>query len=333
MPLTKAFLALGSNLGDRLGNLQAAIRGMEAGGDLIVVRSSQVYENRAVGMGEDAVSFFNSVIEIRTSLDPQVLLERGMSVEEDLGRVRTGSWAPRTIDIDILLYGTVELVEPDLILPHPRIIERDFVLKPLHDLIPDFQLEGRTICEHLESLEVIDLVELPLRLWPLGEVNMIAACSENRIIGMDGGLPWSISEDWEVFLRKTVGGVLVMGRLSFLEMLKEPSWRDDRKYIVLTSQPALISDFEVSCVFDFNDAITQGKERARANGTAVWICGGEAIYKRAMQCSDQLHLTLIHRDAVGDTRLPEWESVFSVPTASASSSGSGELYTFKVFET
>ena len=157
MPLTRAFVAFGSNMGDRLETMRAAIRLMTEEGQTRCLGTSPVYENRAVGMGE-AEPFLNAVVEFETALDAQALLKMCLSVEEKLGRERTGSWKPRTIDLDVLLFGAESREEADLVLPHPRIAERDFVAQPLMDLAPDLEIEGRSIREIVANLPEFELV-------------------------------------------------------------------------------------------------------------------------------------------------------------------------------
>ncbi|MGC6424525.1 MAG: 2-amino-4-hydroxy-6-hydroxymethyldihydropteridine diphosphokinase [Lentimonas sp.] len=154
MPL--AYLALGSNLGDRLGQMRSALNLLEQDYPLRVVGCSVVYQNRAIGMGE-ADDFLNAVVSIKTELDPELLLDACLTVENQLGRLRTGEWAPRTIDLDVLAYGDIKLETERLQLPHPRIAERDFVAKPLMDIAPNVVVCGKTVAELVAALPAIDL--------------------------------------------------------------------------------------------------------------------------------------------------------------------------------
>jgi len=138
---TAAYLGLGANLGDRLGNLERAVEGLAAQPGVRVVRSSRVYETDPVG-GPAQPEFLNAVVEVETDLPPLELLEACRRVEAELGRVRAERWGPRTIDIDILTYGDETIVEPDLVVPHPRMHERAFVLVPLAELDADPPLPG-----------------------------------------------------------------------------------------------------------------------------------------------------------------------------------------------
>jgi len=154
MPL--AYLAFGSNLGDRMGQMRAALTALEGQYPIRLQAMSAVYENRAVGMG-NADDFLNAVVAVQTELEPEVLLDACLAVENQLGRVRTGVWAPRTIDLDILVYDELVLDSERLHLPHPRIAERDFVAQPLSDIAPDLVVFGKTVREIVAALPAIDL--------------------------------------------------------------------------------------------------------------------------------------------------------------------------------
>lgn len=156
MPLTTAYLALGSNVGERLEQMRAAVRLLDAASDVSVLRASPVYENRAIGMG-DADPFLNAVVEVSTARSAEALLDVCLLVENQLGRVRASGWTPRTIDVDVLVYGDSEVDTPRLNLPHPRIAQRDFVLQPLCDLDPDLKIVGHTVRALLQALPTVEL--------------------------------------------------------------------------------------------------------------------------------------------------------------------------------
>ena len=135
-----AYLALGSNLGDRLETLQRAVELMDARLRIQVVRSSRVYETEPLGPPQPA--YLNAVVEVLTDLEPRELLKETQAVEDELGRVRGERWGPRTIDVDVLTFDEREIDEPELVVPHPRMHERGFVLVPLGELDPDPMLPG-----------------------------------------------------------------------------------------------------------------------------------------------------------------------------------------------
>jgi 2-amino-4-hydroxy-6-hydroxymethyldihydropteridine diphosphokinase len=138
--VTRAYLGLGSNLGDRLENLRLAVS-MLADRGVRMVRSSRVYETAPVG-GPSQPDYLNAVVEVETALSARALLDSGMEVEEAMGRVRDVRWGPRVIDVDVLTFGDREIDEPGLTVPHPRMHERGFVLIPLIELDADPQLPG-----------------------------------------------------------------------------------------------------------------------------------------------------------------------------------------------
>jgi len=136
-----AYLGLGSNLGDRLGNLQRAVERLAATSGIEVVRSSRVYETDPVG-GPPQPDYLNAVVEVATELPPERLLRACQDVERELGRDRTVRWGPRTIDVDVLTYGRDQIHREDLEVPHPRMPQRGFVLLPLLELEADPPLPG-----------------------------------------------------------------------------------------------------------------------------------------------------------------------------------------------
>ena len=141
---TTAYLGLGSNLGDRLGNLQAAVDGLDEAAGVRVMASSRVWETAPVGPPQP--DYLNAVLRVETELPPADLLAACRRVEHDLGRVRRERWGARTIDVDVLLYDARTVDEPDLVVPHPRLTERAFVVLPLLELDPDPVLpDGRRV--------------------------------------------------------------------------------------------------------------------------------------------------------------------------------------------
>lgn len=130
---TIAYIGLGSNLGDKKANCRKAIALLSKSGR--VFRSSSLYCTEPIG-NADQDDFVNAAVEIETGLFPEALLRQCRSIEEELGRVRTVRWGPRTIDVDILLYGDVIIETPELTIPHPLLHTRRFVLVPLCEIAP-----------------------------------------------------------------------------------------------------------------------------------------------------------------------------------------------------
>lgn len=150
--MIRAYLSLGSNLGDRRGYLREAVRRLTTP-ELVIRRLSSLYETEPQDL-PDQPWFLNLVAEIDTSLPPRDLLAHLHAIETCLGRVRHTASGPRTVDIDILLYGDAVVDSPELTLPHPRMAARRFVLEPLAELVPELchPTLDRTIRELLEEV-------------------------------------------------------------------------------------------------------------------------------------------------------------------------------------
>ena len=168
-PRNTVVLALGSNLGDRLANLQAAVDALAAGPGLDQVAVSPVYETAPVG-GPPQPDYLNAVLVAMTSLPPRAVLDRGRAAETALGRVRGPRWGPRTLDVDVIAYGNEVSSDPELTLPHPRAHERAFVLAPWHDVDPGAVIPGRGPVAGLLAALPADGVRLrrDVRLRPPG---------------------------------------------------------------------------------------------------------------------------------------------------------------------
>jgi 2-amino-4-hydroxy-6-hydroxymethyldihydropteridine diphosphokinase len=135
--VTRAYVGVGSNLGDREETIRAAIAALP---DVVAV--SELRETDPVGV-TDQPPFLNGAVALDTALAPRELLEALLAVERQLGRERRERWGPRTIDLDLLLYGCEAVDEPGLTVPHPRLHERRFALEPLAELDPDLVVPGR----------------------------------------------------------------------------------------------------------------------------------------------------------------------------------------------
>lgn len=138
--MIQVFLSLGSNLGNREENLKECLRRLEEDKRIRIVKSSSFYETEPIGY-KDQPKFINAAMEIQTGYSPRELLKIIKEIEKMMGRVKTFVNGPRVIDIDILLYGKQKIATPELTIPHPRIKERDFVLKPLLEIAPQLQDE------------------------------------------------------------------------------------------------------------------------------------------------------------------------------------------------
>lgn len=153
--MSTAYLGLGTNLGDRMEYLRKGVAGLHAAGGVRVVRLSSVYETEPVGV-VDQPRYLNLVAEVHTKLDPHGLLKACQAVEAENGRVRSIRWGPRTLDIDLLLYDDLEMETPDLVIPHPRMVERVFVLRPLVEINGEIEVAGKPAHEWLTLLQGVE---------------------------------------------------------------------------------------------------------------------------------------------------------------------------------
>ncbi|HXV34826.1 MAG TPA: 2-amino-4-hydroxy-6-hydroxymethyldihydropteridine diphosphokinase [Gaiellaceae bacterium] len=151
--MTRAYVGLGANLGDREATIRRAVERLAADPEIEVAAVSTLRETDPVGYA-DQPRFLNGAAALDTELGPRALLDRLLGVERELGRVRGKGprYGPRAIDLDLLLYGDAVVEEPGLTVPHPRLGERRFVLEPLHELDPRLCLpDGRAVREMLAS--------------------------------------------------------------------------------------------------------------------------------------------------------------------------------------
>ena len=150
----RAFVALGSNLGERRATLERAVAALRATAGVRVVRVSSWIETEPVGGPPDQPRFLNGVIELETQLEPRELLARLRELEHAADRVRSLRDGPRTLDLDLLLHGESRSQTPELELPHPRMEQREFVLAPLAEIAPALRLPGcgLSVVERLTQL-------------------------------------------------------------------------------------------------------------------------------------------------------------------------------------
>ena len=145
MELKTAYLSIGANIGDKFENLRASMRMLKDCG-CEISKVSSLYLTKPVGV-EDQPDFYNAVLEIKTFLNADALLSTCLEIEKKLGRKRTFRWAERVIDLDILLFDDIICDDENLTLPHPRMLERAFVLIPLAEIAPEIK-----VCEKFSAL-------------------------------------------------------------------------------------------------------------------------------------------------------------------------------------
>jgi 2-amino-4-hydroxy-6-hydroxymethyldihydropteridine diphosphokinase len=148
-PMMRAYVGVGANLGNRRRTIERALELLGACGGVEVVAVSTLRETDPVGY-TDQPRFLNAAVAVETELEPRELLDVLLGVERELGRTREGPrFGPRTIDLDLLVFGDRQVMEPGLTVPHPRLAERAFALQPLAELDPSLEIPGRGRVEHL----------------------------------------------------------------------------------------------------------------------------------------------------------------------------------------
>jgi 2-amino-4-hydroxy-6-hydroxymethyldihydropteridine diphosphokinase len=160
--VAQALLGLGGNVGDVRATLDEAVRRFADGVAVKLIARSSDYRTPPWGV-TDQPPFINCAIAVETALPPRALLDHALAVERALGRDRTRElrWGPRAVDLDLLAYDNVEMNELDLVLPHPRLFERAFVLIPLAEIAPDRVIGGRRIADAAASIDTTDIERLP----------------------------------------------------------------------------------------------------------------------------------------------------------------------------
>ncbi len=164
--MSRAYIGLGSNMGDPVSNLERALKMIDDMEGIRITAVSGLYETEPVGY-EDQAWFHNCVAQVETVLAPEELLHTLQELENELGRVRNIRWGPRVIDLDILLYDRLNINTEQLVIPHPRMAERAFVMVPLAEIAPEAEFpDGRTAAQVREVLDNIKkFVCINRKLW------------------------------------------------------------------------------------------------------------------------------------------------------------------------
>lgn len=159
-PAFDCIVALGSNLGDKAANIDRAIALLTEAGDVRLLARSGNYATEPWGK-TDQDWFVNAAVAVETGLSPRELLKRCKEVERRMGRVETERWGPRIIDLDLLVYRDVTMADSDLVLPHPHIGARAFVLAPLMDIAPDLVIGGTSVRDLYAAIDASGVRALP----------------------------------------------------------------------------------------------------------------------------------------------------------------------------
>jgi len=298
------YLSLGANLGERGETLREALRQLSQLPETRLLAVSPFYETAPWGK-LDQPAFLNAAAAVATALPPRQLLHGCQRIERTLGRVRHEHWGARTIDIDLLHIPGVSLVSPELVLPHPYLTQRAFVLCPLADIAPDLIVEGRSVrewCRSVEGQEVSPAAELS-HPWPL---SVIACLDANRGIGYRGELLVHLPEDMKRFRALTEGHVVIMGRRT-MESLPGKRPLVNRQNIVLSRQLKGAEGFLVChSLLDLWQVL--GRLHAEAPQRRLWCIGGAELYRALLPYAHEVYLTRLKAAYPADCFFPSLDA-------------------------
>ena len=325
-----AYIGLGANLGDAAGAVRQAAAELAATPDIIRLRLSPLYGTAPVdSSGPDYV---NAVAEIRTRLDARHLLTALQAIEQAHGRERPYRNAPRTLDLDLLWHDGRTIEEPDLIVPHPRMHERAFVLRPLMDLAPGLVLPqgdlpallARCADQAIRPLSV-PTISRKSAMSALPPIRLVVAYTDNRVIGRDGGMPWHLPGDLAHFKRNTLGHPILMGRKTWLSLGRP---LPGRRNLVLT-RDASFEAAGAECFASLDAALAACRDAER-----ICVIGGEQIFRLALPLADELIATEIHARIDGDTWFPElpagqWRETERLPQPAGDGGLSYDFVTYR----
>lgn len=314
-----AYIGLGANLGDAAQTVLAAAHALTRADGVSRLRLSPLYDTSPVGCtGPDYV---NAVAEIHTSLSASALLATLQGIEQAHGRERPYRNAPRTLDLDLLWYGGQTITQADLIVPHPRMHERAFVLQPLQDLAPELILAQGTLADLLTRCADQAIRPLPrpsfftseTAMSALPPIRLVVAYTDNRVIGRDGGMPWHLPGDLAHFKRSTLGNPILMGRKTWLSLGRP---LPGRRNLVL-SRDASFAAAGAERFASLDEALAACQDAER-----ICVIGGEQIFRLALPLADELIATEIHAQIEGDTWFPElpagqWQETERLPQAAS----------------
>jgi 2-amino-4-hydroxy-6-hydroxymethyldihydropteridine diphosphokinase len=223
--MTRAAVALGSNLGDRLESFRFAARALAELGTLI--SASSAYETAPIG-GPEQDPFYNAVVVLDTMLEPRELLDELHRIEAEAGRVREVHWGPRVLDLDLILYGNRRAEGGGMVVPHPRFAERRFVLEPLLEAWPEARTPDGSAVEPLLD-EVLDQAVVRLEAWwPEEEVEPSEAAGQESPVGapreVTGVATFSGRGGWWVVAQLVLVAVVVVFALTFVDTIAAGLW-------------------------------------------------------------------------------------------------------------
>jgi len=322
--MTRAYLSLGSNLGEREAHLRAAVALLQREFELFAL--SGLWETEPWGQVRQP-PFRNLALGLETELPIEAFFGRCQAIEQQLGRRKYGFWGARNIDIDLLFQDHERHISPQLTVPHPYWHQRLFVLEPLKEIAPLLNPGDRSlpfwirrcrdgnVTEEVRRVGQLEGVELPVSP-PLTHEELerqgltlrgIVAVDARGGLARGGKIPWDVFEDRSFFLKKTRDGILCLGRKT-AESLPETFDLRGRGLWILSRTWSSWGRFPEALIFhhpaEMRDVRTQ---------KTVWICGGGEVYEQFLPLCSEVYLTRLWTDHHCDRRLDlSWQRHFPV---------------------
>ena len=292
--MREVYISLGGNLGQREKTLRRALERLHGTEGIRLCRVSGFFETAPWGK-KDQPPFVNAAAMLRTELEPLELLEVCQRIEEDLGRVRHEHWGARTIDLDLLHIPGISLSEGRLILPHPHMLERAFVLLPLAEIAPELMIGGASVREHLrvcrDTGEAVPCPGSPVDI----SLKLLACVDAKGGLGKDGELLFHLGEDMAFFRRQTWGRPVIMGRRT-MDSIGKPL--EGRRNLVLSRRCPPRKGFELCPSMEELWQALEGQREA-------CVIGGGEIYRELLPYCREAFITRVAAQREADAFLPE----------------------------
>ncbi|MDR2377794.1 MAG: 2-amino-4-hydroxy-6-hydroxymethyldihydropteridine diphosphokinase [Puniceicoccales bacterium] len=322
--MTRVYLSLGTNLGNREAQLRKAVGLLQERFGLFAL--SSLWETEPWGRVRQP-PFLNLTLGLEVSRPLSAFFSRTRAIEQRLGKRKDGFWAARNIDIDLLFWGHGYHRSPQLLIPHPYWYQRAFVLKPLLEIAPLFNPGERSLLFWLRRCEAEDPSGAVRRVGPLEGISLppptplsygkleAQGLVLRGIVGVDkcqglargGRIPWDIPEDRSFFREQTRGGILCLGRRT-AESLPQTFAPGERELWILSRNASFFNRFPDALVFHHPEEL-----RDVQTPKSIWICGGGEVYAQFLPLCSEVYLTQVAADYHCDQFLdPSWRKCFPV---------------------
>lgn len=287
-----SYLGLGANLGEREKNLRLAIEQIKKIQGVEVLRVSSFYETAAWGVTNQP-NFINAAVKISAEIEPLQLLDELQKIEINLGRVRKEHWGARTIDIDILLIDGVKINSERLTVPHQFLYERDFVLIPLQEIFPAFEIK-------LHGDKVKKITGSPKDF----KLKMVACVDKNFGIGYKNNLLFKIPADMKNFRNLTLNNVVIYGRKT-LATFPNSKPLDSRRNIIFSKNLTVLDGAEIVQDIENLWQILNVEEKN-------FVIGGAEIFAELLPYTEEIFVTIVDAEKPADKFFPKFGADFKL---------------------